>query len=74
MYSKEIKRQANGDIITRVVPEESDFSYGRCHWRTRSLTAQASRIALSAEVTPAFWVPPLIGPWILKTQGARRRA
>lgn len=63
---EEIEQQANGDIITRIVPEASDFSYGRFHWRTRRVSAQASRIALSAELTPAFWVPPLIGPWILK--------
>ncbi len=63
---EEIDRQANGDIITRIVPEQSDFSYGRSRWRTRRLSAQASQIALSAELTPAFWVPPIIGPWILK--------
>lgn len=63
---EEIERQANGDIITRIVPEASDFSYGRSHWRTRRVSAQASQIELSAELTPAFWVPPLIGPWILK--------
>jgi len=63
---EEIERQANGDIITRIVPEESDFSYGRSHWRTWRVSAQASRIALSAELTPAFWIPPLIGPWVLK--------
>jgi len=49
---EEIERQANGDIITRVVPEESYFSYGRSHWRLRPLSAQASRIELSAELTP----------------------
>ncbi|MGH8612183.1 MAG: hypothetical protein ACREYF_09125 [Gammaproteobacteria bacterium] len=63
---EEIERQAHGDIITRIVPEESDFSYGGSHWRTWRVSAQASRIELNAELTPAFWVPPLIGPWVLK--------
>lgn len=63
---EEIERQANGDVITSIVPEGSDFSYGRSHWRMRSVSVQASRIELNAELTPAFWVPPIIGPWILK--------
>jgi hypothetical protein len=28
--------------------------------------AGLSRIVLDCEVVPSFWIPPVIGPWVIK--------
>lgn len=49
-----------------VIPAYSDFSYGRARWRFQPLTASTSRMFFDAQVSPKFWVPPLIGPWLVQ--------
>jgi hypothetical protein len=53
-------------IVTTVVPEQSDFRSGRTVWTMSSRGAGLSRIVLDCEVVPSFWIPPVIGPWVIK--------
>jgi hypothetical protein len=55
----------DGYILVTVLPEMSDFSYGRNMWRIRTLNNQ-TRITYSSDLVPDFWVPPLIGTSIFK--------
>lgn len=48
-----------------VVPELSNLKYGRANWRIWNQDGRAHLYFL-AEVEPGFWVPPLIGPWLIK--------
>jgi hypothetical protein len=52
-------------ISARIVPGQSDFKGGSYVWR---LTTAGDRTLLSyhAKRTPDFWIPPLIGPWIME--------
>ncbi len=58
-------RPDGGDLHADVLPGSSDFSYGRADWQFRPAGA-AARLHFSAELEPAFWVPPLIGPWLVE--------
>ncbi len=58
-------RPDGGDLHAEVLPAQSDFSYGRADWRFRS-DGGATRLHFSADLEPAFWVPPLIGPWLVE--------
>ena len=58
-------RPDGGDLHAEVLPGLSDFSYGRADWQFRS-TGVATHLHFSAELEPAFWVPPLIGPWLVE--------
>lgn len=58
-------RPDGGDLHAEVLPALSDFSYGRADWRFRPAGA-AAHLHFSAELEPAFWVPPLIGPWLVE--------
>ena len=58
-------RPDGGDLHAEVLPALSDFSYGRADWRFRPAGA-AAQLHFSAELEPAFWVPPLIGPWLVE--------
>lgn len=58
-------RSDGGDLHAEVLPAQSDFSYGRADWHFRPDGA-ATHLHFSAELEPAFWVPPLIGPWLVE--------
>lgn len=55
-----------------VIPEHSDFSYGYARWELAPAAAtdqssnEATQLKFHAELEPAFWVPPMIGPWLIK--------
>lgn len=58
---------ADGRIETLAFPEQSDFSYARESWRISS-EDQHTRIHYKAEMTPSFFIPPLIGSYIFKAK------
>jgi len=69
-HTKDVVIHSNGDIVTIVVPELSDFSSGWEHWRFRA-EHNKTRLIYHAVLEPTFYVPPLIGPWILKSTLSR---
>lgn len=54
-----------GEITTLALPEESDFLHASEHWRITG-AGRRTRVEYQAELVPDFFVPPLIGPYILK--------
>jgi len=54
-----------GYIRTVMLPEQSDFSYGLAQWWLEP-EATGTRVTYHLEMEPNFWVPPIIGPWILQ--------
>lgn len=48
-----------------IVPEHSDFKYGYVKWLIIP-NGEFSDIQFSSEMTPNFWIPPFIGPLLLK--------
>lgn len=51
-------------ISAAVLPAQSDFRHGVARvylWPE----GRHTRIRILAEVEPDFWIPPLIGPWII---------
>jgi hypothetical protein len=64
---KDVVIRPNGDIVTTIVPEHSDFASGWERWRIRA-EQNKTRLQYHAVLVPAFRVPPLIGPWVLKSR------
>jgi hypothetical protein len=62
-----LQTAADGNIDTLAIPDQSDFSYAHEHWQI-SAEAQRTRILYRAEMTPSFYVPPLVGAYILKSK------
>ena len=52
-------------IVARVVPGQGDFESGSSRWH---LTPEGARTRLHYQSTrvAGFWIPPLIGPWVIK--------
>lgn len=70
-YCKRIHQVQNviesqdGSITAVVIPEQSDFKHGYARinlWQEPTGT----RVLIRSEVQPDFWIPPVIGPWIIK--------
>lgn len=56
-----------GRLSARVIAERSDLRYGEANWRlSDGASATQSLLEFSAELEPRFWIPPLIGPWIME--------
>lgn len=57
-----------GELRAVLVSTGGDFHGGHARWTVRPCSAGSALSCLHAriELRPDFWVPPLIGPWILK--------
>jgi hypothetical protein len=53
-------------IETTIVPAESTFREGTAVWRLEALDGGRTRITVTAMQTPDFWIPPVLGPMLLK--------
>lgn len=49
-----------------MLPAESSFRDGTSAWTIEALDAAHARVTVTARQTPRFWIPPLLGPAILK--------
>lgn len=54
------------DILVTGDPALSDFSYSVEHWHVVTEGAK-TRLFYTAEMVPDFFIPPLIGPWLMKS-------
>jgi len=48
-----------------VDPAVSDLREGEADWRLRAQGGGA-RLLFESRIVPRFWVPPLIGPWMIR--------
>jgi len=58
-------------VIAMIVPSESDFATGESHWRVIALGQHATQLSLTSQLRPKFWIPPVIGPWLIKKKMLR---
>ncbi len=54
-----------GVVHARVLPELSDLRHGVAIWRVAQCDAKTC-LRFDASLEPDFWVPPLIGPWLIQ--------
>jgi len=54
-------------IDTTVIPALSDFKSGHSQWRITAPDAQHTLVRFEYALEPDFWIPPLIGPLIIKS-------
>lgn len=69
-----VEKVSETEIVANVVPEENgDVAYSSARWL---LTAEgdATRVVYETEVDPSFWIPPVIGPAIVRNVLRKRVA
>lgn len=71
IFCKTVKRLVDIDaspqteILVTEVPGQSDFREGSEHWRVAAEGVK-TRLHYTAELVPDFFIPPLIGPVVVK--------
>jgi hypothetical protein len=58
--------ETENTIITRIIPNQSDYKFGETKWQIDLIDDAHSRINLYCELEPDFWIPPFIGPYLMK--------
>lgn len=66
--TSQLRLSKEGIIRLDVEPENSDFESGHITWRVEPLDEKRSRVSFTSESKPSFWVPPLVGATLMKTQ------
>lgn len=61
----DVEEKPSGDIIATIVPEASNFKSGHASWILREVNSKTS-LHFTTVLEPSFWVPPLIGPWLIR--------
>jgi hypothetical protein len=61
----------DGAIVTTAIPEQSNVVRSVTRWELAADGARRTRLGWSVDVDPKFFVPPLIGPPLIK--GALKR-
>ncbi len=65
--TQKIEKIDDTTIIARTIPQDSDFSVGVIRWKIESSGIEGnSRVRVDAQLTPAFWIPPIIGPYAVQ--------
>jgi hypothetical protein len=60
--------QSPGYLIeATVLPQDSDFRRGRAQWRLIA-EGDTTLMYFRAELVPDFFLPPLIGPWLIRRE------
>ena len=49
-----------------MLPEKGDFTHGKICWDLTPNGSEGTQLRFRVELIPAFWVPPLISPCLLK--------
>ncbi|HEX4871889.1 MAG TPA: SRPBCC family protein [Nevskiaceae bacterium] len=60
--------EAGGQIVARVDGSRSDLRSGEARWAFSACGEQHTCLRFEAELEPGFWIPPLLGPWIVQRQ------
>lgn len=57
-----------GTLAAELLPDGGDFKRGRGLWVVKPCPTarEATCMDVRIELVPAFWVPPMIGPWVMR--------
>jgi len=61
----DVEHQSDHIIVATIVPELSNFRSGNANWVLRKESG-GTRLRFTTQLEPSFWVPPLIGPWLIR--------
>lgn len=62
---QDVQILGDGSIVANMRPDQSDFDYGFARWQFWD-EPESVVMRFTSEIEPSFWVPPLIGPWLVQ--------
>ena len=63
--TERIELRSNTEVFAAIIPEQSDFRFGTTRWVLQPKQG-GTRLLLDVVIQPDFWIPPLIGPPLVK--------
>ncbi len=73
-FIEDVHFRADGDIVATVVPGAGSFRRGRTVWHFEALADGTTQITTESEQEPSFYIPPVIGPLLMKRSFLREIA
>jgi hypothetical protein len=64
---QDVEQIGSNIVIATVIPELSDFDYAHARWSIEPQQGM-TRVTFSSDLKPSFWVPPVIGPPLIKNK------
>lgn len=65
---EDVELIGDGNLLATIVPELSSFESGNAMWHLRPFGDQRTRIQYRASFKPDFFIPPVIGSFIIKSK------
>jgi len=62
---QDVTRVDGRTIEAVTLPGDSDFIHGMARWQLTP-AGKTTRLHFTQEFIPDFWVPPIIGPWLIQ--------
>ncbi|MEJ2059407.1 MAG: SRPBCC family protein [Gammaproteobacteria bacterium] len=63
---EDVQQLPGGSLVSTMVPDHTSFKSGQTFWGLRPLGTQTD-VTYRASMRPAFWIPPLIGPAVVRS-------
>ncbi|HWP94260.1 MAG TPA: SRPBCC family protein [Gammaproteobacteria bacterium] len=60
-----VRRLSENEIVAETMPERSNAEYGLTRWLIEA-ESTGTRLRWETSIEPRFWVPPLIGPALMR--------
>ena len=65
-FIEKVEARGNQQIVATIIPEESNFRRGTATWMLEPIGKETTKLRVIAEQEPDFWIPPVIGPAVIK--------
>ena len=63
-FEEEIKIQSNKISLT-IIGDNSSFHFGKSEWIIKETSRNQTKISITGQLNPKFWIPPIIGVYFL---------
>jgi hypothetical protein len=64
-WIQEVRALADGSVSVAIPLGRGDFREGSGRWRLLS-EKEDTRLIFDLDLRPNFWIPPLLGPWLMQ--------
>ena len=65
-FVERVHEDGPGALAVTQLPNAGTLRRGEARWTVASLPDGSTRMSMEAEQEPSFWVPPIIGPFLMR--------
>lgn len=65
-FVERVREDGPGALAVAQLPNAGTFRRGDARWTVASLPGGVTLLSMRAEQEPSFWVPPVIGPYLMR--------